>query len=385
MKMIHPLLKKVFPHVVFPQILACAGLAVLCSAIAPAQDHGPAIAMAQPASLRSDDQIEEDVMRALDASAAPKSEATSELAISIASRVAGVAAVHNSLKVGDPQNAQDAQDAPAMPEPPPPPVVFQNAIPADQLAFLNDFANHLSKEVVKDKRFRNLMKQVTPRTTYHYGSDMSLSETSETLLGGTPLPVDIREGRYVMVGTRGGGPYLSGKAFVWFDMKEGIGLGGVYFHPTNGEPTPTLAIFSRQLKVDSLSMSQLPVEFAEAVSQWSLGAGVPAITTRYFIPDNGKKYVLAHDEDYCDHPENAPAPPQDVCEQMNADAAESDMNAAYFMQETHNAANATAWMLGPDQVAWIGVRERTCGAGLICRIRITRQRTRALMGGGPHR
>ena len=70
------------------------------------------------------------------------------------------------------------------------------------------------------------------------------------------------------------------------------------------------------------------------------------------------------------------------CEELNAEAADVDVNAAYFMAETHNAANATAWMLGPEQVAWIGVRENTCGAaGWACRIRITRQRTRALLGG----
>jgi uncharacterized protein YecT (DUF1311 family) len=102
---------------------------------------------------------------------------------------------------------------------------------------------------------------------------------------------------------------------------------------------------------------------------------------RYFIPDNGRKYVLIHDEDYCDHPENAPAPPQDECEQMNADAADIDVNAAYFMQETHNQANATAWMLGEDQVAWIGLRTQTCGTVMACRIRVTRQRTRVLIGG----
>jgi uncharacterized protein YecT (DUF1311 family) len=70
---------------------------------------------------------------------------------------------------------------------------------------------------------------------------------------------------------------------------------------------------------------------------------------------------------------------------LNADAADADMNAAYFMSETHNQANATAWMLGPDQAAWIGVRERTCGAGLACRIRVTRERTRVLMRGGRRR
>jgi uncharacterized protein YecT (DUF1311 family) len=65
---------------------------------------------------------------------------------------------------------------------------------------------------------------------------------------------------------------------------------------------------------------------------------------------------------------------------MNADGADADMNAAYFMQETHNAANATAWMLEPDQIAWLGVRDRTCGIGLVCRIQFTRERTRRLIG-----
>lgn len=280
--------------------------------------------------------------------------------------------------------AQDAGAPPPAPEPPPPPTAFENRIPPGELAFLNDYANQPSKEVFKDKRFHKLMKLVTPNTTYHYGRDMGLSEASELVLDGTSLPVDVRDGRYVTVGTRGGS-YLAGKGFVWFDMQEGIALGGVYFHPVNGEPTPTLAIFSRQLKTDNLSMSQLPVAFAQAVSEWSSGASVRPITVRYFIPDNGKKYVLIHDEDYCDHPESEPAPPQDECQQMNADAADTDVNAAYFMQETHNAANATAWMLGPDQVAWVGLRTQTCGVVVACRIRVTRQRTRVLIGGGRRR
>ena len=91
---------------------------------------------------------------------------------------------------------QDADSAAPGPEqPPPPPAAFQNPIPSDQLAFLNDFTGKTPKEILKDKRFRNLMKQVTPNTTYHYGSDMPLSETRDTLLNGTPMPIDIREGR----------------------------------------------------------------------------------------------------------------------------------------------------------------------------------------------
>jgi uncharacterized protein YecT (DUF1311 family) len=278
-------------------------------------------------------------------------------------------------------SARQAQAVPP-PEPPPPLAAFQNPIPADQLTFLNDYAGKTAKEIQKDKRFRTLMKQAIPRTEYHYGRDMPLSETVETLLDGAPLPIDIRDGRYAMVASHGG-PYLSGKGFMWFDMKDGIALGGVYFHPTNGEPTPTLAIFSRQLKDTSLSMSQLPVAFQQDLAQWILVAGPRLVSPRYFIPENGKKYVLLHDEDYCAYQDGTPPPPQDRCEEMNAEAADADVNAAYFMQETHNQANATAWMLGPDQVAWIGMRNQSCGlgpAGLPCRIRITRQRTRVLIG-----
>ncbi len=277
------------------------------------------------------------------------------------------------------QQAGNAQQRP--PESPPVPAVFQNPIPSDQLAFLNGYAGKMPKEAMKDKRFRNLWKQATPRTTYHYGRDMPLTEASETLLTSEGLPIDVREDRYVMVGSHGGS-YLQGRGFIWFDMKEGIALGGVFFHPVNGEPTPTLAIFSRQLKDTSLSMGQLPPAFAEDLAQWELIAKVPAVSPRYFNPDNGRKYVLLHDEDYCVHPADAPAPPQDHCQEMNAEAADADLNAAYFMQETHNAANATAWMLDPDQTAWISFRDQNCGIGpdrLPCRIRITRERTRVIL------
>jgi len=281
------------------------------------------------------------------------------------------------LLAGDTLAAQDA----VAPEPLPSPIVFQDHIPSDQLAFLNDYAGKPTKAVVKDKRFHSLMKKVTPNTMYHYGRDMPLSIASEDMLDGDSLPIDIRQGRYVMIATSGG-LYLSGRGFVWIDIQEGIVLGGVYFHPVNGEPTPTLAIFSRQLRDTSLSMSQLPLAFAEGLSQWMQTAIARFVSPRYFIPENGKKYVLVHDEDYCDHPANSPAPPQDECQQLNAEAADADLNAADFMAQTHNAANATAWMLGPAQAAWLGVRNQSCGLGpngMSCRIRLTRQRTRLLL------
>jgi uncharacterized protein YecT (DUF1311 family) len=275
------------------------------------------------------------------------------------------------------------QSGPQGPPPEPQFIQFQNPLAADQLSFLSGFAGHSTKELMKDKRFRGLMKIAVPRTEYHYGHDMSLSEAIETALDGSPLPVNIRDGRYVTVAGMQG-PYLHGRGFMWFDMQEGIALGGFYFTPTNGEPAPTLTVFSRQVKQTTLTLGQLPRPFADDLSQWSAVANIPTITPRYFIPDNGKKYVLEHDEDYCWHPEGTPEPPEDQCEQANLDAADADMNAAYFMKETHNAANATAWMLDADQVAWIQLRDRSCGGpgGLGCRIRMTRARTRKFLGPG---
>jgi len=70
----------------------------------------------------------------------------------------------------------------------------------------------------------------------------------------------------------------------WIDVKDGIALGGVYFHPTNGEPTPTLAIYSRQLKDTALTMTQLPLAFAEDLSRFVQAEGLRFVSTRYFIP-----------------------------------------------------------------------------------------------------
>jgi uncharacterized protein YecT (DUF1311 family) len=288
------------------------------------------------------------------------------------------AALLAALAVAPNISAQDQSTVPAAEPAASATAVFENRIPPDQLAFLNDYTGKTTKEIVKDKRFHPLMKAVTPRTEFHYGHDMSLFETIDTMLHSTPLPVDVRDGRYVTIGSRGG-TYLMGRGFLWFDLKEGIALGGVYFHPTNGEPTPTLAVFSRQLNTKWLGMSQLPGAFQQDLAQWATLAAVPTVTVTYFVPEDGKKYVLVHDEDYCQVSGSAPGPPQTRCEQMDADSAEADMNAAYFMRETHNAANATAWMLEPDQVSWIGVRQQTCGVTVACRIRMTRARTRVLL------
>jgi hypothetical protein len=120
------------------RVTALAGAAVLCATVTLAQDAGapspppqndPA---AQAQGPRTDGQIEMDVVHALDASEALKndlitaatiqsevtlsgtvsSEASKQLAESIASHVDGVTKVHNNLKVGNPQDAQNMQPAP---------------------------------------------------------------------------------------------------------------------------------------------------------------------------------------------------------------------------------------------------------------------------------
>jgi len=235
------------------------------------------------------------------------------------------------------------------------------------------------------------MHSVIPDCMFHYGWDMPLSNALDIVLKGSLLPVQVRDGRYMMVSGRSG-PYLAGRGFLWIDMQEGVALGGFYFHPTNGEPTPTVAVISKQVQVKekSLGMSQLPPEFDKYLSQWSNETGVPPVTTRYFITGRNKRILLEHDEDYCssvDGTDGTPPPSLSACEQMDADAADIDMNAAYYLEQVDYATNATAWMVvGQDQIAWIQIRDATCRVGpdrLGCRIRMTRQRTRVIINRKP--
>jgi uncharacterized protein YecT (DUF1311 family) len=272
-----------------------------------------------------------------------------------------------------------AQESPA-PAPQYDKAIFHDPIPSDQLAFLNHFEGLPSKELVRDKQYRKLMHSVILDCVFHYGWDMPLAEALEKVLTGSPLPVQIHDKRYVMVSGRSG-PYLRGRGFMWIDTQDGVALGGFYFHPTNGEPTPTVTIFSKQVKEESLKMSQLPAAFAVDLSRWSADSGISPVTTRYFIGGVDRKILLEHDEDFCSPTDGATAPAD--CEQMNANAADIDLDAAYYLEQTDHATNATAWMInGPEQVAWIQVRDDTCRVGpdrLRCRIRVTRERTHVII------
>jgi hypothetical protein len=136
--------------------MAWTGVAVLCAAAAIAQDSSAAAA---PQGQRTDGQIEMDVVQALDASQALKndmitaatiqsevtlsgtvsSDASKQLAASIAGHVNGVSKVNNNLAVGNPQDAQaPAPDADAQTMAdnsqagPPPQADQQQQAPQDQ-------------------------------------------------------------------------------------------------------------------------------------------------------------------------------------------------------------------------------------------------------------
>jgi uncharacterized protein YecT (DUF1311 family) len=289
--------------------------------------------------------------------------------------------------------SQDQQpQPPPAPLPPGPPYdinFFENRVPAPALAFLAQFNGAPSGDLYRDRQFRHVVGANIPNCMFHYGSDMPLSDALDRVITGSAVPVQIRDNRYVLVsGERG--PYLGGRAFIWVDMQDGIVLGGFFFRPTNGEPTPTLAAFSRQIKTrdHAIAMSQLPPAFEDGLIQWSTQSTVAPVTTRYFLTGNDKRILLEHTEDYCaPGPDpNAPPPAPDECTQVNADAAEIDMNAAYYLEQVNYATNATAWMItGEDQIAWIVIRDRTClGPNPIpCRIRMTRERTRVIVTRNP--
>ncbi len=216
---------------------------------------------------------------------------------------------------------------------------------------------------------------------------MSLPDALSMVFDGSHIPVELRDNRYLLaVGQQG--PYLQGRGFLWIDIRTGIALGGFYFAPTNGEPTPALNLFSKHMKEETLGLSELPPAFVDDLIQWSTSAHVGPVVTEYFITGNNRKILVEHDNDFCVSADGTVAPRSGVCEQLNAQAADLDVAAADYLDQVHHATNATAWMLSPSQVAWLGIRERTCGGvvdPLACRIAITRQRVHVLTGRPPIR
>ena len=288
-----------------------------------------------------------------------------------------------------PGSGNAPQGAPAPPLQTPGPVpgshfdkaMFLKPIPPDQLAFIRQFAGAPSYDLYRDKDFRKLMKAFVPDCMFHYGRDKPLKDALDEVFDHSRVPVQIRDGRYVLLSGMNG-QYLNGRGFLWIDLQDGIGMGGFFFQPTNGEPTPAMNVFSRQVKEDDLTLSELPPAFAQDFAQWAAQSNVPPVTVRYFLTGQNRKILLEHDEDFCRFPDGSPAPAGSGCEQMNADAADLDLTAAEYTDATHHATNATAWTLSGADQAWLQVRTSSCTGvadPLGCRIRVTRQRVRVVI------
>jgi hypothetical protein len=218
---------------------------------------------------------------------------------------------------------------------------------------------------------------------YHWGRDMPVLDAVGTVLDGSRYAVQIREGRYLTATGEGrASTGMPGKGFVWIDMQDGQVIAAFFFRPSNGEPTPTLTVLTKQISQDQITMGQLPPAFAFDLNQWTVDARIPVLTTRYFIGGIRERILLEHDEDYCLSADGSMLPPDSGCQQMNADAADTDMTGASYLEQVHYATNATAWMInGPEQVEFIAMRERTCVGpnALGCQIRVTRERTHTII------
>lgn len=77
--------------------------------------------------------------------------------------------------------------------------LFQRPISAEQLASLNHFAGTPANDVIRDKQFRKFLHSVLPDRTFHYGWDMSPFDAFDRVLTGSQQPVQIRDGRYLIV------------------------------------------------------------------------------------------------------------------------------------------------------------------------------------------
>ncbi len=232
--------------------------------------------------------------------------------------------------------------------------VFRGTIASDQLGVLSDYAGKPTNEALRESKVREVMHTLVPYAPFHFGMDRPLPNVIEAVLLRSSVPIGIRDGRYMMLATDAGSG--AGRGFLWVDLQQGIAVGGIFFHPNNGEPTPTLTLFSKQVKQNSLKMSQLPMAFVQDLSRWVATAGIPPVTTRYFINGSGEKLVLTHDEDYCKQSQGIGYASPGECRQMKAEAADLDLQAASFLGQTHYASNATIRMVAGSSAGGLLVR-----------------------------
>lgn len=246
--------------------------------------------------------------------------------------------------------------------------------------WLKDYANQTTFEVISDKKFGNMILAATPPAVFHFGADMMLSDAVTLILHGPAFPVQLRDGRYLMISAersaRGGG-----ESFYWFDLQRGMTFGGVFFRPSNGEPTPSLTVFSGQVADRITSDTQLPRDFLRDLETWRTARNVPAVVVRYFVNGLAWKAPLLHESDACAAAGAGTASAE--CQAVDEQAAELDMQAAlYLLRSRYAEGTPAATQLDAAQAQWQTSLETACAGKAdapACRAQMARQRAQDLV------
>jgi hypothetical protein len=225
---------------------------------------------------------------------------------------------------------------------------------------------------------------------FHYGRDLMLTYAIDEVILDSREPVQLHDDRYLTLSgsdimSAGNYPKLTPHVFLWIDLEDGILLGAFYFHPVNGEPTPTLNIFSRQITEKDLGIGQLPPAFIAHLADWQAANHISPVIPRYFIGGINMKFALVHEEEFCNDLSRGVT--AETCQQLDSEAADTDLVAANYMKQVNYATNATANMInGASQTAFLSYRLNACGNAVnpvACRTELTRVQVSKVVGRRP--
>ena len=167
-----------------------------------------------------------------------------------------------------------------------------------QLAWLSAYDGKLARDVIYDSHYLQLIQEAVPDAIFHYGEDMPLADAIQSVLDDSDVPFTLRDGRYAVLSSRRE-ITTRGRGLLWIDFQQGVAFGAIFFHPNNGEPTPTLTVFSKELGGTITKETQLPAAFLQDLNHWEIEKAIPPSTTSYLINAFGWKSVLMHDSDAC--------------------------------------------------------------------------------------
>jgi hypothetical protein len=214
------------------------------------------------------------------------------------------------------------------------PVVLATTMKGEDRDMLLQYVGMPAKDAIRSERFRYYMDSVIPYAPIHYHVDLPLTQALSEVLGISSEPTEVHDGRYMMLTTTRS-DQLARRGFLWIDLQNGAAFGGIFFRPSNGEPSPTLTLFSKRVVHADVHTRQLPARFVSDLQRWSAAAELPPVLTRYFVNAASRKSVLLHEDNYCG------SKPDVACEELNAKAASIDATAKSYLGLVHYASNAT--------------------------------------------